>query len=142
MTKAPENQAAVSSPPAFGSARLLVVDDDANNRAALARRLTQHGYEVETVGDGPHALAGIPDGHYDLVLLDYMMPGMNGIEVLRRLRNRYSQSELPVIMVTGVDQSQTVVEALRLGANDYVVEPVDSQVVAARIQTQLARSEA
>jgi diguanylate cyclase (GGDEF)-like protein len=142
MTRAPESEAPVSPPPASGSARLLVVDDDANNRVALARRLTQQGYEVETVGDGPHALAGIPDGRYDLVLLDYMMPGMNGIEVLRRLRNRYSQSELPVIMVTGVDQSQTVVEALRLGANDYVVKPVDALVVAARIQSQLARSEA
>jgi len=136
-----ENEAAVSSPQVSGSARLLVVDDDANNRFALARRLTQRGYDVETVGDGQHALARIHDGRYDLVLLDHMMPGMNGIEVLRRLRKRYSQSELPVIMVTGVDQSQTVVEALRLGANDYVVKPVDALVVAARIQSQLARSE-
>jgi diguanylate cyclase (GGDEF)-like protein len=128
--------------PAPGSSRLLIVDDDANNRAALARRLTQKGYLVEVAGDGPQALARIPDGRYDLVLLDQMMPGMNGIEVLRRLRATYSQSELPVIMVTGIDQSRTVVEALRLGANDYVVKPVDSQVIAARIQSQLARSEA
>ncbi len=136
----PDSQPKTSPPP--GSARLLVVDDDANNRIALARRLTQQGYEVETASDGPHALARIPDGRYDLVLLDQMMPGMDGIEVLRRLRQTYSQSELPVIMVTGVDESQTVVEALRLGANDYVVKPVDALVVAARIQSQLARSEA
>lgn len=128
--------------PAPGSNRLLVVDDEANNRAALARRLTQKGYIVEVAEDGPQALARIPQGRYDLVLLDQMMPGMRGIEVLRRLRNTYSQSELPVIMVTGVDQSHTVVEALRLGANDYVVKPVDTTVVAARIQSQLARSEA
>jgi diguanylate cyclase (GGDEF)-like protein len=142
MTRAPDSEAADSMPLVSGSARLLVVDDDANNRIALARRLTQQGYEVETASDGPHALAGIPDGRYDLVLLDQMMPGMNGIEVLRRLRQTYSQSELPVIMVTGVDESQTVVEALRLGANDYVVKPVDALVVAARIQSQLTRSEA
>jgi len=142
MIRAPESEASLSTPPVSGPARLLVVDDDANNRIALARRLTQQGYEVETAGDGPHALARVPQGRYDLVLLDQMMPGMNGIEVLRRLRQTYSQSELPVIMVTGIDQSQTVVEALRLGANDYVVKPVDALVVAARIQSQLARSEA
>ena len=141
MTRAPERETH-SAPMITGSARLLVVDDDANNRIALARRLTQQGYEVETASDGPHALARIPNGRYHLVLLDQKMPGMDGIEVLRRLRQTYSQSELPVIMVTGVDQSQTVVEALRLGANDYVVKPVDALVVAARIQSQLARSEA
>lgn len=128
-------------PPA-GASRLLVVDDEANNRAALARRLTQKGYIVEIAEDGPQALARIRNARYDLVLLDQMMPGMSGLEVLRKLRSTYSQSELPVIMVTGIDQSQTVIEALRAGANDYVVKPVDSQVVAARIQSQLARSEA
>jgi diguanylate cyclase (GGDEF)-like protein len=150
MNDAPQGEAPIaaslaSSPRIFpvpGSSRLLLVDDEPNNRAALARRLTQKGYIVDVAGDGPQALARIPDGCYDLVLLDQMMPGMSGIEVLRRLRSRYSQSELPVIMVTGVDQSKVVVEALSLGANDYVVKPVDSQVVAARIQSQLARSEA
>jgi diguanylate cyclase (GGDEF)-like protein len=150
MNNTPHSEAPVVVPPdprprtfpAPGSSRLLVVDDEANNRAALARRLTQKGYIVEVADDGPEALARIPHGRYDLVLLDQMMPGMSGIEVLRRLRSTYSQSQLPVIMVTGIDQSQTVVEALRLGANDYVVKPVDSQVVAARIQSQLARCEA
>ncbi len=128
--------------PAPGSSRLLLVDDEANNRAALARRLTQKGYIVEVAENGPQALAKIPHGRYNLVLLDQMMPGMRGIEVLRRLRSTYSQNDLPVIMVTGIDQSHTVEEALRLGANDYVVKPVDTMVVAARIQSQLARSEA
>jgi two-component system sensor histidine kinase ChiS len=146
MNNVPQTEARPDSPPrvfpAPGSSRLLLVDDEANSRAGLARRLTQKGYIVEVAGDGPQALARIPQGRYDLVLLDQMMPGMSGIEVLRRLRSTYSQSELPVIMVTGVDQSKMVVEALRLGANDYVVKPVDSQVVAARIQSQLARSQA
>jgi diguanylate cyclase (GGDEF)-like protein len=142
MTRSRQIDAADPTPLVTSSARLLVVDDDANSRIALARRLTQQGYEVETAGDGPHALARVPNGRYELVLLDYMMPGMSGLEVLRRLRQTYSQSELPVIMVTGIDESQTVVEALRLGANDYVVKPVDALVVAARVESQLARSEA
>ena len=105
-------------------------------------RLTQKATSSRWPKTARRHWPGIPQGRYDLVLLDQMMPGMRGIEVLRRLRSTYSQSELPVIMVTGVDESQTVVEALRLGANDYVVKPVDSMVVAARIQSQLARSEA
>jgi diguanylate cyclase len=140
VATSPDSQPKIFPPP--GASRLLIVDDEANNRAALARRLTQKGYIVEIAEDGAQALARIQNGRYDLILLDQMMPGMSGMEVLRRLRSTYSQSELPVIMVTGIDQSQTVVEALRLGANDYVVKPVDSQVVAARIQSQLARSEA
>jgi len=122
--------------------RLLLVDDDGNNRSALSRRLTMRGYRVEVAENGPDALEKVAHNPYDLVLLDQMMPGMNGIEVLRRIRNNYSQSELPVIMITGVGGSQTAVDALRAGANDYVNKPVDALVVAARIQSQLARSEA
>ncbi len=122
--------------------RLLLVDDDENNRAALSRRLTMRGYKVDVAEDGPHALARIERERFDLVILDQMMPGMNGIEVLRRLRDIYSQSELPVIMITGVGASQTAVDALHAGANDYVVKPVDAMVVAARIESQLARSQA
>jgi diguanylate cyclase (GGDEF)-like protein len=128
--------------PAGGLGRLLVVDDDANNTAALARRLSQRGYIVEAAENGPRALARMQERRYDLVLLDLMMPGMSGIEVLRRIRSSYSQSELPVIMVTGVDQGQMVADALRVGANDYVVKPVDALAIAARIQSQLTRSEA
>lgn len=122
--------------------RLLLVDDDANNRAALSRRLTMRGYKLDVAEDGPDALEKMQRIRYDLVLLDQMMPGMNGIEVLRRIRETYSQSEMPVIMITGVGTSQTAVDALRAGANDYVNKPVDALVVAARIQSQLARSEA
>ena len=122
--------------------RVLVVDDDANNRETLARRLTQRGYRVSVAENGPRALEEILREHYDLVLLDQMMPGMTGMDVLRLLRATYSQSELPVIMVSGIDEADTVVEALRLGANDYVVKPVDVVVVAARLQSQLDRSRA
>ena len=122
--------------------KLLVVDDDANNRDMLSRRLVRRGYEVDVAEDGQSALDQILRENYDLVLLDQMMPGMSGLDVLRLLRGTYSQSDLPVIMVTAIDQSQAVVEALDQGANDYVVKPVDMPVVLARIQSQLSRSRA
>ena len=131
-----------ASPPSRGAGRLLIVDDDMANRDLLRRRLAGHGYSVEVAGDGLSALDKISKAQYDLVLLDQMMPGMSGLDLLRLLRGTYSASELPVIMVTAVDQSETIVEALDQGANDYVAKPVDLPVVMARIQAQLARSKA
>lgn len=123
-----------------GAGRLLVVDDDFNNRDMLSRRLARRGYSVEVAESGPLALEKILRENYDLILLDQMMPGMSGLDLLRLLRATYSQSELPVIMVTAVDQSESVVEALTEGANDYIVKPVDLSIAAARIQAHLARS--
>src|SRR5712691_13561804 len=75
---------------------------------------------------------------FDLVLLDIMMPGISGLDVLKSLRQRYSVTDLPVIMATAKDQSEDIVAALQLGANDYVTKPLDFPVVLARIQTQLS----
>ena len=74
---------------------LLIVDDSEFNRDALSRRLTQKGFLVDTASNGEHALERLPGGRYDLVLLDVEMPGMSGLEVLARLRETYSQTELP-----------------------------------------------
>jgi len=120
--------------------KLLVVDDEENNRDMLSRRLTRQGYTVEVAAGGSEALEKINAATYDLVLLDQTMPGMTGLDLLRLLRATYTASDLPVIMVTAVDQSETVVEALNGGANDYVTKPVDMPVMSARIKTQLARS--
>jgi len=98
------------------------VDDDANNRDMLSRRLVRRGYSVEVAESGQEALEKIEAAQYDLVLLDQMMPGMSGLDLLRLLRATRSQIELPVIMVTAVDHSQFVVDALASGANDYVVK--------------------
>ena len=117
-----------------------MVDDDANNRDMLSRHLVRRGYSVEVAESGQEALEKIEAAHYDLVLLDQMMPGMSGLDLLRLLRATRSQIELPVIMVTALAQSQFAVEALDSGANDYVVKPVDIPVIAARIQAQLLRS--
>jgi len=116
---------------------ILVVDDHPDNRELLTRRLEREGFRVLEAESGPQALAQLKGGPVSLILLDVMMPGMNGIEVLQAVRETYSSSELPVIMVTAKAQSEDVVEALGQGANDYVTKPVDFPVALARIQAQL-----
>ena len=117
---------------------LLVVDDDEMNRDMLGRRLERRGYTVARAADGQGALAMIDSQTFDVVLLDIMMPGISGLEVLRRLRECHAMADLPVIMATAKDQSGDVVEALKLGANDYVTKPLDFPVVLARVETQLS----
>jgi diguanylate cyclase (GGDEF)-like protein/PAS domain S-box-containing protein len=121
---------------------LLLVDDEELNRDMLSKRLTLKGFAVTTAENGPRALALIDREAFDLVLLDVMMPEMNGLEVLRRLRREYSQAELPVIMATANGRSEDVVEALSLGANDYLTKPIDFPVALARIATQLSHKRA
>ncbi len=122
--------------------KLLVVDDNPQNRDLLLRRLTGSGYQIEIAEDGEQALEKINQAHYDLVLLDQMMPGMSGLDLLRLLRATYSPSQLPVIMVSALNDSEAIVDAFDLGANDFVVKPIDLRVMDARIQTQLLRSQA
>jgi len=117
---------------------LLVVDDYEANRDVLARRLRRDGFLVTTAADGPEALALIDSHSYDLVLLDVEMPGTSGLEVLSRLRLHRSQTQLPVIMVTARTEGADIVEAFRLGANDYVTKPIDFPVALARIRTHAA----
>src|SRR5688572_12494687 len=107
------------------------------NRDALSRRLARRGYTVLTAESGASALEMIGAHRVDAVLLDVMMPGMSGLETLRRLREARSVSDLPVIMVTAKDRSEDVVQALDLGANDYVTKPIDFPIALARIKTQV-----
>ncbi len=117
---------------------LLVVDDNEMNRDMLARRLTRRGYTVAVAEDGHQALQMIEAQPFDLVLLDIMMPGISGLDVLKTARERYSMADLPIIMATAKDQSEDIVAALKLGANDYVTKPLDFPVLLARTQTQLS----
>ncbi len=118
-------------------ARLLLVDDDEANRDILSRRLLRSGYRVDVAEDGNRALELVLSRPYDLLLLDVRMPGIGGLELLRRVRERWSPSQLPVIMVTANEASNDMVAALRLGANDYVTTPLDFAVALARIETRL-----
>ena len=121
------------------SGPLLVVDDEEMNRDMLIRRLQRRGYVVEAAAGGQQALDMVAVGRFDLILLDIMMPDMDGMEVLGHLRQRYAMRELPVIMATAKDDSHSVVDALNAGANDYVTKPVDFPVLMARVQMQLSR---
>jgi diguanylate cyclase (GGDEF)-like protein len=122
--------------------RLLLVDDVRDNRLLLKRRLERRGFDVVEAESGWAALELIEKDPFDLVLLDIMMPGIDGIETLKRIRAQKTASDLPVIMVTGKTASENVVEALQLGANDYVTKPVDFAVTLARVETQIKRRQA
>src|SRR4051794_26415610 len=124
------------------SSSLLLVDDNQLSREGLARHLKRNGYTVILAANGEEAIECLTEHPIDLVLLDVMMPGMNGLEVIKFLRRIDSLANLPVIMVTARGQSEDVVEALECGANDYVVKPIDVPVVLSRIRTQLALRQA
>ncbi|MDB5327275.1 MAG: serine phosphatase RsbU, regulator of sigma subunit [Phycisphaerales bacterium] len=117
--------------------QILVVDDDESNRESLSRRLRRRGATVDVAADGTAALIAIEDKRYDLVLLDVMMPGLSGIDVLQRVRQSKPPTELPVIMATANDDSADIARAFELGANDYVTKPIDFTVAFARVKTQL-----
>jgi len=121
------------------SGRILIVDDVQDNRAILGRRFERRGYGIAEAESGSGALEMIEREAFDVVLLDVMMPDMNGLEVLRRIRQNHTASELPVIMVTGKTESQDIVQALTEGANDYITKPVDFAVANLRVSTQVAR---
>lgn len=116
---------------------LLVVDDSPANRDLLVRRLERKGFRVITAEDGRRALDILATSKVDLVLLDIMMPGLTGLDVLRKVRETQTPSTLPVVMVTAKTESEDIVEALELGANDYVTKPIDFPVVLARVKAQL-----
>ena len=120
------------------SCNILAVDDDALNRGVIERIIARKGHTVTLASGGKEALQKIKQGGFDLVLLDIMMPDVDGIDVLKEIRQHYSMSALPVIMVSALDDSEKVVELLELGANDYVTKPIDAKVLQARVKTQLS----
>ncbi|MBI1424804.1 MAG: response regulator [Gammaproteobacteria bacterium] len=120
------------------SQTILVVDDNDLNRRLVTLTLGKLGYAIVNAVNGVDALQRVARGGIDLVLLDIAMPEMDGIEVLTRLRTQYSMLELPVIMFTADDDEAHIVEALSLGANDYLLKPLNQAIAAARIKTQLS----
>ena len=122
--------------------KIMVVDDDASNRLLLSRRLSNRGHTVEAISDGVEALRRIEEELPDVVLLDILMPGMDGLAVLDSIRRHHSLARLPVVMATGLTASEDIADALARGANDYVTKPFDMPVVLARVETQLQLSRA
>ncbi len=119
--------------------RILVIEDDPGVRTLLERGLAYEGYLVETAGDGEGGLSAARDRPADLVVLDVMLPGLSGLEVLGRLRQ--VNDDLPVILLTARDRPEHQVEGLEAGADDYVTKPFSFDVLLARVRTQLRRRE-
>jgi diguanylate cyclase (GGDEF)-like protein/PAS domain S-box-containing protein len=117
---------------------LLVVDDEEMNRDMLSRRLELEGYSVLTAPGGSEALKLICEHDFDAVLLDAMMPLQSGYEVLTEIRRHHSAMDLPVLMATAKSQSEDVVNAFEIGANDYITKPINFPVAMARIKCQVA----
>jgi two-component system response regulator CpxR len=118
--------------------RLLLADDDEELCEMLAEYLRGEGFDVDLVHDGAAALARTPGGDYDLVVLDVMMPGLNGFDVLRELRRK---SLIPVLMLTARGSDMDSVVGLELGADDYLPKPCNPRVLVARIRAILRRAE-
>jgi two-component system, sensor histidine kinase and response regulator len=112
---------------------LLIVDDDASNRDVLSRRLTRQGHDVRIASNGQDALQLIREAAFDLVLLDIMMPDMDGYEVLERIKADASLQHIPVIMISALSEMQSVVRCIEAGAEDYLTKPFDPTLLKARI---------
>ena len=117
--------------------RILVVDDDPDAALVLAEQVAQAGYPVQTVHSGAEALAAVSAGPPDLILLDVMMPDMNGIEVCRRIREDHDPAALPILLITALTRPDDTVVGLEAGANDYLPKPHYRQELLARVEAQL-----
>lgn len=114
--------------------QLLIVDDSPSNRELLSRYFGAHGYEVAHADCGAAALNMIKRHRFDAVLLDILMPEIDGIEVLKTIRQSYTPAELPVIVVSGRTGNRDINVALELGANDYITKPIDFVAVWTKLQ--------
>lgn len=137
VTTAPAEVA--DAPVISPAARILVVDDSAPNRNMLVRRLQRQGYAAEEARSGSEALDRIAAENYDLVLLDLMMPVMDGFEVLARMKQDRRMRTVPVVMISALDQIDSVVRAIEMGAEDYLLKPFDPVLLRARIGALLEK---
>ena len=118
-------------------ARLLLVDDDTRLHELLTSFLEQNGYIVVGAKDGPRGIVALEQGTFDLILLDVMMPGMDGLEVCRRIRKK---SRIPILMLTAKGDETDRVVGLEIGADDYVAKPFSPRELLARVRALLRRA--
>jgi adenylate cyclase len=138
QTIKPLGDSEVADPSSVAS-RILVVDDNASNRDLLSRRLQREGYRVTSVEGGAAALTMIAAEGFDLVLLDLMMPGMSGFEVLSRLKADGATRHIPVIMISALDELDSTVRCIEAGAEDYLPKPFNPVLLRARINACLEK---
>jgi DNA-binding response OmpR family regulator len=120
--------------------RILVVEDERTIAEAVAARLRAEGFQVEIVGDGPGAVAAVGRGRPDLMVLDVMLPGFDGLEVCRRVQAQ-SPVPVPVLMLTARDDETDLLVGLAVGADDYLTKPFSMRELAARVHALLRRFE-
>ena len=118
---------------------ILIVDDDHINRGIFKRRLKQRGYDVYEENSGADALNFLNSNNVDLILLDLLMPDINGIEVLNKLRSSDTLQSIPVIIISGLDDPRSIVSCLRNGANDYLAKPVELSVLEIKVASVLEK---
>jgi class 3 adenylate cyclase len=128
-----------TEPHARTGGRILVVDDNAGNRDMLSRRLEREGYSVDTAANGREALEKLEAGGFDLVLLDIVMPELDGFAVLQSIRANQRWKEVAVIMISALDEIRSVVRCIEMGAEDYLPKPFDPVLLRARIGAILDR---
>jgi two-component system NtrC family sensor kinase len=136
-TPAPAHEPA--GPREGGRGHILVVDDNATNRHVICRRLERQGYSVDEAPNGDVALDRIATERFDVVLLDILMPVMNGFEVLERMRQDRRMRTVPVVVISALDEVDSVVRAIEMGAEDYLFKPFDPVLLKARIGALLER---
>jgi DNA-binding response OmpR family regulator len=119
--------------------RILVVEDEEAIRTGLIDVLVFHGYEADSAATGPDGLEKALTGHFDLILLDVMLPGMDGYEICDRIRTE--DREQPIIMLTAKTSDEDIIQGLKLGADDYVPKPFSIQQLVLRIEAVLRRSQ-
>src|SRR3972149_4330572 len=117
--------------------KILIVDDEPFNLDLLEQELQDQGYVIERATDGAEALEKVPSFLPDVILLDYMMPNMNGLEVLGRLRKDETHKGIPVILLTAKATQEDKIRGLDAGADDYVVKPFDSFELMARVRAMI-----
>lgn len=125
--------------PTGDQGHLLVVDDDEDNRNVLTRHLRRQGYHVTTAAGGREALALLPGESFDLLLLDVLMPDMDGIQVLGTIKSAPALAGLPVIMISALDETRSVVRCIEMGAEDYLPKPFDPVLLRARMSATLEK---
>jgi two-component system NtrC family sensor kinase len=135
---APFSAPKLETGPNAGS-RLLVVDDNETNRNLLRRRLERQQFSVAEAADGRQALQQLESGNFDLVLLDIMMPELDGFQVLERMKADPKLSDLPVIVISALDELQNAVRCIEMGAEDYLFKPFDPVLLRARINASLEK---
>lgn len=116
---------------------ILVVDDNEMNRDMLSRRLHRHNYETMVAENGVRAIELMGEHDFDLVMLDIMMPKMNGYEVLEHVKNDAALRHIPIIMISAVDDLDSVVKCIELGAEDYLFKPFNPVLLRARVSASL-----